>query len=91
MTPESAPTEWVPRSPEVLKIALAAFLARVRGNPKHAAMLIADAGHRGLSYWVMDATWWLYEQAGQFADDDEKQAKLEVDILRLAGWENDDD
>ncbi|MGY4868393.1 hypothetical protein [Mycolicibacterium elephantis] len=88
MTAESAPTEWVPHSPEVLKIALAAFLARVRGNERHAAMLIADAGHRGLSYQVLESTWWLLEQFGQFVGDEKKQAKLEADILKLAGWED---
>lgn len=89
MTAEPVPTEWMPHNAAALRIALAAFLARVRGNERHAAWLIADAGHRGLSYWVMDATWWLYEQLGQFAGDDDKQARLEADILRLAGWEDD--
>lgn len=88
MTAESAPTELVPHSPEVLKIALAAFLAHVRGDARHAAMLIADAGHQGLSYQVLDATWWLLDQFGHFAGDEEKQAKLEADILKLTGWED---
>ncbi|BBX70095.1 hypothetical protein [Mycolicibacterium psychrotolerans] len=93
MTDEPAPppAEWVPHSYEGLRIAMAAFLHRVRGDERHSAMLVAEAGHRGLAYDVFDSALWLLEQVGHFEGDEKKQAKLEHDIVRLAGWETEEE
>ena len=86
----TTPTPWMPASYEVLRIAMAAFLARQRGDKAHAAYLIADAGRRGLSFEVLDATWWMLSRQGGYSDDPAKQDELNQDILRLAGWEDED-
>lgn len=72
-----------------LQAALSAFLARVEGDERRAALVVSAAGLEGRAYQLLDATWFAFNRtAGDFTTRPDLRDRLQRDILALAAMED---